>query len=257
LTLEIQSPAGFEFISKVERAYSLLMETALADRETGLGGALLYAGEVDDEGRAVVAAANIAGAASLAATADRAAQKQAIRDGIADFLVNSLDESLRILKNQLRKREAVAVCVALVRESVEREMEVRGVQADLRRVDAVEAGGEQSGVERGNAKTLVTWRVAAAPAQWLPKLDAIALDCLDEDAWRTRRWLRLGPRYLGKLARGFRMASCERKFATGFVERVRQQVESGEFAVAVEIIVRDERREEEHKFAPSDRRAIG
>ena len=66
-----------------------------------------------NQGRALVVAANIAGAATLAATADRAAQKQALRDGVADFLVTSLDEALRILKNQLRKRETVAVCVAL------------------------------------------------------------------------------------------------------------------------------------------------
>ncbi len=80
-------------------------------------------------------AANIAGAASLVATADRAAQKQAIRDGVADFLVNSLDEALRILKNQLRKRETVAVCVGLAPEAVEREMQERGVLPDLLRRD--------------------------------------------------------------------------------------------------------------------------
>ena len=66
-------------------------------------------------GRALLLAGNIAGAASLAVTADAAAQKQSIRDGVADFLVNSLDEALRILKNEVRKREPVAVCVAPIR----------------------------------------------------------------------------------------------------------------------------------------------
>ena len=84
----------------------------------------------------MVVAANIAGAATLVATADRAAQRQAIRDGVADFLVNSLDEALRILKNQLRKRETVAVCVGLAPEAVEREMKERGVAPDLLRADA-------------------------------------------------------------------------------------------------------------------------
>jgi urocanate hydratase len=109
-----------------------LIQTTLAERETGLGGKLFYAGELDGEGRALVVAANIAGAASLVATADRAAQKQAIRDGVADCLVNSLDEALRILKNQLRKRETVAVCLGLAPEAVEREMLERGVLPDLR-----------------------------------------------------------------------------------------------------------------------------
>ena len=135
MALEPQSSAAFEFVELVARAYAGLIQTALADRETGLGGKLFYAGELDGEGRALVVAANIAGAASLVATADRAAQKQAIRDGVADFLVNSLDEALRILKNQLRKRETVAVCLGLAPEAVEREMQERGVLPDLLRRD--------------------------------------------------------------------------------------------------------------------------
>ena len=92
-----------------------------------LGGKLLYAGELDGSGRVLVVAGNVAGAASLAATAIQRAQKQAIRDGVVDFLVNSLDEALRILKNEIRKRETVAVCMGAAPEAVEREMPERGV----------------------------------------------------------------------------------------------------------------------------------
>ena len=119
MALESPLPAVFEFVGRVARAYANLAQSALADPETGLNGKLFYAGELDEDGRALVVAANIAGTASLVATADRAAQKQAIRDGVADFLVNSLDEALRILKNQLRKRETVAVCLGLAPEAVE------------------------------------------------------------------------------------------------------------------------------------------
>ena len=72
-------------------------------------------------------AGNIAGAASLAATADPVAQKQAIREGVVNFLVTSLDEALRILKNEIRKRETVAVCVAASPQAVAAEMLERGV----------------------------------------------------------------------------------------------------------------------------------
>ena len=95
LALETQSPTAFEFIAQVARAYAKLIETAPADREKPRAGSFFYAGELDEEGRALVVAANIAGAATLVATADRAAQKQAVRDGVTDFLVNSLDEALR------------------------------------------------------------------------------------------------------------------------------------------------------------------
>ena len=75
-------------------------------------------------------AGNVAGCATLAATAEPAAQKQAIRDGVVDFLVTSLDEALRILKNEIRKRATVAVCVGAP-STVEREMIERGVLPDL------------------------------------------------------------------------------------------------------------------------------
>jgi hypothetical protein len=51
----------------------------------------------------------------------------------ADFLVTSLDEALRILKNEIRKREAVAVCVAAAPRPWRCEMLERGVLPDLLR----------------------------------------------------------------------------------------------------------------------------
>jgi hypothetical protein len=132
LALDPIPSSAFNFVSHVERAYAGLMQTgaarlsAAAGKEPDLGGKLLYAGELDDAGRELVVAGNIAGAASLAASADLSAQKQAIRDGVVDFLVTSLDEALRILKNEIRKHETVAVCVGAAPDAVEREMLERG-----------------------------------------------------------------------------------------------------------------------------------
>jgi len=220
------------------------MESAPADRDEGLGGQLFYAGELDGQGRMLVAAANIAGAASLAASADRTAQKQAIRDGIADFLVNSLDEALRILKNQLRKRQTVAVCVGLAPEAVELEMQERGVLPDLARRDVTIAPGHEALLIRDEVQTesdlrkipaLLTWSVASEPVQWLPKLDAIALECVETENWAARRWLLLAPRFLGRMAQGLHLLDANREVAACFIERVRPRVEKGEITVAVEI----------------------
>lgn len=253
LVLEAQSAVNFEFIAQVERSFAHLMATALADRDAGLGGRLVYAGELDMDARALIVAANIAGAASLAASGDRAAQKQSVRDGIADFLVNSLDEALRILKNQLRKREAGAVCVGLAPDEVEREMAGRGVRPDLAR-DDVAALARTAG-ELGSAT--VIWRVASAPAQWLPKLDAIALACLDDDAWQSRRWLRLAPRYLGRAAQGVRLMRCEQAAAANFVEHVSRQMRNGTIGVPVEIRVKDAQgREDVREFALAGREPV-
>lgn len=176
MPLEPPSPAAFEFVAHVAQAYAKLIESPHADPEAGLSGKLFYAGELDHAGRALVVAANIAGAATLVATADRAAQKQALRDGVADFLVTSLDESLRILKNQLRKRETVSVCVALPLSQVDREMDERGVLPDLLRRDLSIAPfhealmpqkGEETELDLSKIPALVTWSVdSALPACW-------------------------------------------------------------------------------------------
>jgi Urocanase Rossmann-like domain len=261
LAFEALTPAEFQFTAQVEETYRRLIGSALADRENGLGGKLFYAGELDEEGRALVAAANIAGAGTLVVAGDRDAQKQAIRDGIADFLVNSLDEALRILKNELRKRETVAVCVGIVPEAIEREMTDRGVQPDLLRADLSTRRtpegltvnvSERADADLKETPALVTWSVASTPARWLPVLDAIALDCLDANAWQARRWLRLAPRFLGRLAHGLRLISVDRDFAARFIERVRAQVQSGGIAFGVEIRTHTGGVEYAQRLSPGD-----
>ena len=216
-------PEAFDFLLDVERFYARLM-AGCAAAETGLGGKLLYVGELDASARALLVAANTAGAASLTATADLAAQKQAMRDGVVDFLVTSLDEALRILKNEVRKHETVAVCVALAPDAVEREMQERGVLPDLTRSGLWQPAEE--------AETLLAWRVTKAPAMWLPYLDALASSCLDEAA---HRWLRQVPRYLGRLAPGLRVLRCETECASKFIALVEERVGCDEIAVGVEI----------------------
>jgi Urocanase Rossmann-like domain len=233
-----------DFVARVAHAYAKLIASPHADPESGLGGSLFYAGEMDVESRALVVAANIAGAATLVASADLAAQKQAIRDAVADFLVTSLDEALRIVKNQLRKRETVSVCVAMSPAAMEREMSERGVRPDLLRGDVPMAplnealvlqDGESDETDLTSIPALVIWRVDSAHRKDLAVLDAIALGCLDADDWPARRWLRLAPRYLGRPAQDLRLLSTHREFAARFSEQLRERVDRGEIAFAYEV----------------------
>jgi hypothetical protein len=230
LTPEFIATEALDFTLQVERLYAGLMRSAAPIAESGLGGKLLYAGELDSQARALLVAANIAGAASLAATANAATQKQAVRDGVADFLVNSLDEALRILKNEIRKRETVAVCIAASSQAVELEMQERGVLPDI--LQPIEHGPEIT------EQVLLTWRVAVAPAQWLPKLDVIALDCVekfgDANIGAARRWLRLASRYIGRLGQGVRVLRCDANVANEFMARVKVAVDCGEIGVEAE-----------------------
>lgn len=238
------------------------MQTAglASGQEPVLGGKLLYAAELDEPGRALVVAGNIAGAASLTATANPDEQKQAVRDGVVDFLVTSLDEALRILKNEIRKREPVAVCVAGAPEAIEQEMLERGVLPDLL-APGIEHRPAGSAFLRQGARRVVqerpetsavcvVWRVAAMPAQWLPRLDSVALECLDPDAGAARRWLRLAPRYLGRLAQGVRLLRCDVALTARLLERVRERVACGEIAVPVEMQVSARGESHLHLFSP-------
>jgi hypothetical protein len=239
------------FPLQVDRFYASLMRHA-PSVEAGLGGRLLYVGELDEDGRALMVGANIAGAASLAATADSIAGKQAVRDGVADFLVTDLDEALRILKNQIRKHEPVAVCVAAAPATIEQEMVERGVLPDLVRQFGVRIGSDGSLAFGGSPATVaplalsryeshLAWSVDEAPARWLPRLDTIALDCVGSDespsAQIARRWLRFAPRYLGRLARNVRVLRCPAPTAREIAQRMRARVESGEIAVSPRIEV--------------------
>ena len=225
-------PPSALFAAQVERCYRALLATgaeAATEAEPSLGGRFFYLGDLDEAARALVVAANIAGAATLTVSADPAAQRQAVRDGVVDFLVNSLDEALRILKNQLRKQETVAVCLALTAEQVESEMQERGVLPDMLRSQIV-----SQEVPASSDPVLLVWSVATAPARWLPELDALAQSYLGEDH-STGRWLRLAPRYLGRLAQGVRLVRCDRAMAAHISGAIAQKVQSGGIGAPVEV----------------------
>jgi len=228
------APSALDFTLQVECFYAALISFAPLPQEPSLGGQLLYSGHLDPEARAILVAANIAGAASLAATADTAAQKQALRSGIVDFLVNSLDEALRILKNQVRKREPVAVCVALPPQQIEDEMLARGVLPNLLPPAGLQSpfiplGAHPIPLTPPNpTQLLLTWSASAAPALWLPKLDALAAQCLPPEAWPAHRWLRNSPRYLGRLAQGTRLLRCDPPTASKIQSLLQEKIASSQ-----------------------------
>ncbi len=90
-----------------------------------------------DEGDALLIAASIAGAASLVLETRVEMVRHCVRNGIADFAVKTLDEALRILKNEIRKRQPIAVLLERQPADVLAEMVERGAQPDLLRWTSV------------------------------------------------------------------------------------------------------------------------
>ena len=205
----------------IYRLYAALANTIPLDPNSGLGGKLLYAGEIDNEGRNLLYAANIAGAASLAASADPSSLRQAMRDGVIDFFVNSLEEALRILKNEIRKRQTVSVGVAADPNRLVDQMLDRGVLPDLLpngnrlNPDCLSQFLQLTSKHIAEPQfplgtQFVTWHVDRDFARWLPHLDECAKAALPPEDYLRHRWLRLAPRYLGRAA--------QRQHGVGFTE---------------------------------------
>ncbi len=215
------SEAALTSIAEVHRAYASLTHFVAPSEDPSLGGKLLYVGELNELGRAFAVAGNIAGAATLAASADPAALRHTQREGITDFLVNSLDEALRILKNEIRKRQPVAVAVSLAPAATESEMIERGVLPDLLPLrcepalqsDALTAfisNGSQF-VSASSSQTdgkLLIWSAPTELTQNLTAFESMLARHLAPADTINRRWLRLSPRYLGPNARRLRSICC-------------------------------------------------
>src|SRR6201993_2067885 len=73
-----------------------------------LAGKLIVSGGMGGMGGAQPLAATMAGAAFLGIDVDPERIKKRIKTGYCDFMVNTLDEALRILKNAVRKKENVS-----------------------------------------------------------------------------------------------------------------------------------------------------
>src|ERR1700758_5202358 len=96
-----------------------------------LSGKLIVSGGMGGMGGAQPLAATMAGAAFLGIDIDPERIKKRLKTGYCDFMVTSLDEALRILKNAVRKKENISVglvgnCADIIPELAE-----RGVVPDI------------------------------------------------------------------------------------------------------------------------------
>ena len=98
---------------------------------SALEGKLIVSGGMGGMGGAQPLAATMAGAAFLGIEVDPERIKKRLKTGYCDFMVNSLDEALRILKNALRKKEAVSVGLVGNCADVVPELAARGVLPDI------------------------------------------------------------------------------------------------------------------------------
>ena len=246
----MDSPASLiPEVPDVYAYFSAFVALAKAHFNGELGGKLLLYGQLDAQGAAITLAANIAGAATLGVDADSERLRQGIRHGFCDFVVNNLDEALRILKNEVRKKQPVSVCLegdlaATLRDGVE-----RGLQPDLLALPAMTNGAEIL-IERGaivvdgpisNASLIyVNWIAESASALWLPKVDGLAAQVLPQGDQRSR-WLKFAPRYLGRTMGGEHYLQMTAEEAEQFETLVADATMSGAIGTKITIQRREQR----------------
>jgi urocanate hydratase len=96
-----------------------------------LEGKLIVSGGMGGMGGAQPLAATMTGAAFLGIEVDPERIKKRLKTGYCDFMVNTLDEALRILKNAVRKKENVSVGLVGNCADVVPELAERGVVPDI------------------------------------------------------------------------------------------------------------------------------
>jgi urocanate hydratase len=106
---------------------------AAAEKHFGgeLAGKLIVSGGMGGMGGAQPLAATMTGACFLGIDVDAERIKKRLKTGYCDFMVKNLDEALRILKNAVRKKEAISVGLVGNCADVIPELAERGVLPDI------------------------------------------------------------------------------------------------------------------------------
>ncbi len=183
--------------------------------DDGLAGLLLTCVGFGLQGAQLALATLISGGTFLGIDPSSEHLKAAVRNGSCDFMVNTLDESLRALKNELRKKKALSVGLLGEAAAILPAMVERGVQpdliAELRASDSESARLGQPAlhtlIERGAVRIdneaasdsldgeLFELIWTAASLADLRRMDELALQLLPADDSIRRRWLQHAPGY--------------------------------------------------------------
>ena len=248
-------------VARVRAHYALLCAAAAKQFHAGsLAGHLLLIDGLGDEGDALLIAASIAGAASLVLEAGTEAVRHCVRNGVVDFAVTSLAEALRILKNEVRKRQPIAVLLERQPMSVLAEMVERGAQPDMLRwtapdpalkgyIDTMRALGAWSlpspsatpadsptpDARANDSQTDVCWRAGEGGTAVLRQLDLLAGQMLPADDLERQNWIARAPRYLSRALRLERCVAMTEGERSAFLVEVEERAQQGALAARVGI----------------------
>ena len=132
-------------------------------RRASWAGKLVFARGAGASASGLAAAVSIAGGTTLVVDPDTAMVKAVFRQGGVDFLVNTLDEALRVLKNEIRRGRPLGVGLVAEVGLVLEEMVERGVVPDLE----VSVGGEAEELLGREGLRLASREGIVVESEWL------------------------------------------------------------------------------------------
>jgi urocanate hydratase len=173
-------------------------------------GALILNLGLDPQGTAVALASNIAGAVCLSLEQDPAIARQALRSGACDFVVNTLDEALRAMKNEVRQHRPLSVGLQGNQSEILDEIFERGVAPQfvigVAGLAAHQKFQAQGAIVFTDAQAAAMVAFFAVAAEWiahdfpqptpsaLKSFDLRAAEILPADDSFRRTWLAAAPR---------------------------------------------------------------
>jgi len=222
----------------------------------GLAGLLLTCVGFGLEGAQIALATTIAGGTFLGIDPSTLHLKAAVRNGSCDFMVNTLDESLRVLKNELRKKKALSVGLLGEAAAILAAMIERGVQPDLvadsgatetepalpyraSLLEFVERGAVQVDAHATNRSNVsgfleVSWTTASIAD--LRRMDELALRQLPADDSIRRRWLQQAPAYFHRQRPLQRVLGMHAEEVTRLAEALKNAISAGEMQSPVTLV---------------------
>ena len=166
-------------------------------------GKLVFTSGVGSSATGLPAAVSIASGTTLVLDPDSATVKTVFRSGGIDFVVNTLDEALRVLKNEIRQRKPLSVALIAAIEPTLAEMTERGVQPDLRWEAASSQTAELTAWLASRSWSVQEFTTETTAA--LRALDARLLDTLPLGDSLRRTWLQRITHYQRPSAGGSRL----------------------------------------------------
>lgn len=234
-----------------------IRDERLADASVdSLAGLLLMSVGFGREGAEMALATIISGGTFLGIDPSTGHLKAAVRNGSCDFMVNTLDEALRVLKNELRKKKALSVGLLAEASPTLAAMVERGVQPNL--VADIGASQSETGeahqsalvkfIERGavtvdeqstnyfHASGFVEVVWTAANSTDLQRLDELALQQLPAEDSIRRRWLQQAPGYFHRQRPLQRVLGMHSEEVTRLAQAFQNAVSAGEIQSPVTVV---------------------